>query len=305
MNEQAAEVAPGAVTRGELLYTGSVKKVFAVEGDPDTVIFEFSDRISVFDKRIPSVVPRKGEVICGMAAFWFALCAEHGIRTHFLRRLSPTELLVKRVEIERDYAKITPERRSVLVPCEFIVRHYVAGSFLDRYKGQGYSHGQRLPSPFCETSTKVERTDRLIDRDEALAISKLTPTALDDIWATCLQIDALIEAQAARGGLIHADGKKEFGIDAEGALMVVDVLGTPDEDRWWDAAAHARGEVVELSKEFVRQHYRQSGYKDALYGARARGEAEPDIPPMPPELIERCSALYVGLYERLTGEKLP
>jgi phosphoribosylaminoimidazole-succinocarboxamide synthase len=101
------------------------------------VIFEFSDRISVFDKRIPSVVPRKGEVICGLAAFWFALCAERGIRTHFLGRLSPTELLVKRVEIERDYAKITADRRSVLVPCEFIVRHYVAGSFLDRFKGRG------------------------------------------------------------------------------------------------------------------------------------------------------------------------
>jgi phosphoribosylaminoimidazole-succinocarboxamide synthase len=294
-----------AVTRGELLYTGSVKKVYAVVERADAVIFEFSDRISVFDKRIPSAVPRKGEVICRLAAFWFGRCAEAGIRTHFLAQLSPTELLVERVEIERDYARITPERRSVLVPCEFIARHYVAGSFLDRFKHQGYLHGQRLPSPYCETSTKVERTDRLIDRAEALAITKLSPDDLDAIWSVCLQIDTLIETQALRGGLIHADGKKEFGRDANGELMVVDVLGTPDEDRWWDAAAHARGEVVELSKEFVRQHYRSTGYKDALYGARARGEAEPDIPPMPAELVERCSALYIDLYERLTGEKLP
>lgn len=290
--------------KGDLLYTGSVKKVFAARDREDAVVFEFSDRISVFDKRIPSVVPRKGEVICGLAAFWFKACEAAGVRTHFLEQLTPTELLVKRVDIERDYARISRERGSLLVPCEFIVRHYVAGSFLDRFKGGGYSHGQRLEAPYCETSTKVERTDRLIDRDEALAITKLLPEELDAIWGVCLQIDALIETQAAKGGLIHADGKKEFGRDADGQLMVVDVLGTPDEDRWWDAAAHARGEIVEFSKEFVRQHYRAIGYKDALYGARARGEAEPDIPPMPPELIERCSALYVGLYERLTGGKL-
>lgn len=291
--------------KGDLLYTGSVKKVFAAEKRPDAVVFEFSDRISVFDKRIPSVVPRKGEVICGLAAFWFRACAAAGIRTHFIEQLSPTELLVERVEVERDYAKIRRDRPSLLVPCEFIVRHYVAGSFLDRFKGQGYQHGQRLPEPYCETSTKVERTDRLIDRAEALKISHLSEAELDAIWATCLKIDALIEAQAARGGLIHADGKKEFGFDARGELMVIDVLGTPDEDRWWDIEAYGRGEVHEFSKEFVRQHYRATGYKDALYGARIRGEAEPDIPPMPPELIERCSALYVGLYERLTGEKLP
>ena len=291
--------------KGDLLYTGSVKKVYAATSRPDAVVFEFSDRISVFDKRIPSEVPRKGEVICGLSAFWFRACAAAGISTHFLDQLSPTELLVKRVDIERDYAKISRERGSLLVPCEFIVRHYVAGSFLDRFKGDGWRHGQRLPQPYCETSTKVERTDRLIDRAEALQITHLTEAELDGIWAVCLEIDGLIEAQAARGGLIHADGKKEFGRDAEGRIMLVDVLGTPDEDRWWDTEGLARGEVVEFSKEFVRQHYRSIGYKDALYGARARGEAEPDIPPMPKSLIGEASALYLSLYERLTGEKLP
>lgn len=290
--------------KGELLYTGSVKKVYEAARQPGHVVFEFSDRISVFDKRIPSVVPKKGEVICGLAAFWFRQCAAAGIRTHFVEQLSPTELLVKRVDIERDYARISRERPSLLVPCEFIVRHYVAGSFLDRFKNGGWKHGQKLPEPYCETSTKVERTDRLIERAEALAITKLTESELESIWETCLRIDALIETQAAKGGLIHADGKKEFGRDADGSLMVVDVLGTPDEDRWWDMAAYARGEIQEYSKEFVRQHYRAIGYKDALYGARAKGEAEPDIPPMPNELIERCSVLYVGLYERLTGESL-
>ncbi len=289
--------------KGELLYTGSVKLVYQSTERADQVVFDFSDRISVFDKRIPNVVPQKGAVICGLASFWFERCQALGLRTHFVERLSPTEMLVERVDIERDYDRIQPDRRSVLVPCEFIVRHYVAGSFLDRFRDGGFVHGQRLQTPCCETSTKVEPTDRLIDRADALQISKLTSAELDGIWATCLRVDELIEAQVARGGLIHADGKKEFGRAADGELMLVDVLGTPDEDRWWDAAAHARGEVLELSKEFVRQHYRETGYKDALYAARKNGTAEPPIPPMPDAVVERCSALYIELYERITGEK--
>jgi phosphoribosylaminoimidazole-succinocarboxamide synthase len=288
---------------GALLYTGSVKKVYAASGREDAVVFEFSDRISVFDKRIPNEVPHKGEVICRLAAFWFERCHAAGLYTHYLETLGPRTLLVKKVEVEHDYGQITRERNTLLVPCEFIVRHYAAGSYVDRFKGNGALAGQPLVPPYCETSTKVERTDRLIDRAEALAISKLTEAELDSIWASCLKVDTLIEAQVEAGGLIHADGKKEFGRDAEGRLMLVDVLGTPDEDRWWDAAAFARGEIVEISKEFVRQHYRSTGYKDALYGARAAGTDEPDIPPMPGALVERCTELYVSLFERITGEK--
>jgi len=296
---------------GERIYEGSVKHVYTVPGRPELVRFHFTDRISVFDKWIPSHVPHKGEVLCRIAAFWFARCADLDIRTHFVEQIGPNEMWVRRVDVEPDYDRITRDRRNVLVPCEFIVRHYVAGSFFDRMQsGQlpglaagAHAYGERLPEPYCETSTKVESTDRLIDREEALAISKLTAAELDGIWRDCLAIDAVIEKQVAAGGLVHADGKKELGRDAEGRLMLVDVFGTPDEDRFWDAAALAQGEIREHSKELVRQHYRHTGYKDALYAARAGGEPEPDIPPMPEELIERTTRLYVELFERITGER--
>lgn len=296
--------------RGELLYTGSVKKVWSVEGDADRVLFEFTDRISVFDKWIPNTVPHKGEVLCRTASFWFRLLADAGVRTHFVEQVGPTEMLVERVEVEHDYARINRARRRLLVPCEFIVRHYAAGSFFDRMEKGAlpdvpagtYGYGARLQTPYCETSTKVEPTDRLIDRAEALRISDLTEAELDAIWATCLQVDALIDRQVEAGGLVHADGKKEFARAADGELMLVDVFGTPDEDRWWDAAALVRGEVQQYSKERVRQHYRATGYKDALYAARATGEAEPDIPPMPDALVAETTALYVTLFERITGE---
>lgn len=295
---------------GELLYRGSVKLVYSVPGRDDLVRFEFTDRISVFDKWIPNEVPDKGEVLCRTASFWFQKLAAAGIRTHFVEQIGPREMLVEKIAVEHDYGQITRDRHSLLVPCEFIVRHYAAGSFHDRMaagKLAGvpagtYDYGARLPAPYCETSTKVEPTDRLIDRDEALRISTLTEAELDHIWSECLKVDALIDGQVSRGGLIHVDGKKEFARDARGELMLVDVFGTPDEDRWWDAAAYARGEIIQYSKEFVRQHYRRSSYKDALYAARAAGTPEPPIPPMPDALVEEARALYVALYERITQE---
>ena len=82
----------------------------------------------------------------------------------------------------------------------------------------------------------------------------------------------------------------------------VDTFGTADEDRWWDAAAYEKGGHVELSKEFVRQYYRGTGYHKALMDARAAKTPEPDIPALPADVVKRVSELYVGLFERLTGE---
>jgi phosphoribosylaminoimidazole-succinocarboxamide synthase len=99
------------------------------------------------------------------------------------------------------------------------------------------------------------------------------------------------------------DGKKEFGMDEDRNLMVLDVFGTADEDRFWDAEKYALGEWVELSKEVVRQYYRGIGYKDALYTAREKNEPEPDIPPLPDAMIEEVSGVYRNLFERITGKK--
>ena len=86
--------------------------------------------------------------------------------------------------------------------------------------------------------------------------------------------------------------------------MIVDVFGTADEDRWWDRARYeATGEMVELSKEAIRKHYRETGYHKALYDARDAGEAEPDIPPIPGALVDEVSALYRSIADQMTGKK--
>ena len=85
--------------------------------------------------------------------------------------------------------------------------------------------------------------------------------------------------------------------------MVIDTFGTADEDRFWDAERHSAGEFVELSKEMVRQHYRSTGYHDALMAAREAGAEEPPMPPLPDDMLVSVSELYIWLYEKITGER--
>jgi len=152
-----------------------------------------------------------------------------------------------------------------------------------------------------EVTTKLEPVDRLLEPPEALELSALDAKQMDEAREMILKIDAAMESEIRPRGLLHVDGKKEFGIDADGRLMVVDTFGTADEDRFWDKDAFDRGRQVEFSKEFVRQHYRSTGYYDLLVKARETHTDEPAIPPLPPLLIDEVSRLYTTVYQRLTG----
>jgi len=92
-------------------------------------------------------------------------------------------------------------------------------------------------------------------------------------------------------------------MDADRHLMLVDTFGTADEDRFWDLAGYERGEFIELSKEFVRQYYRKTGYHERLMEARKTGHLEPNIPPLPDNVLKEVGGLYISLFERLTGQR--
>ena len=295
------------------LRKGKVKEVYEVSGDE--LEFVFTDQISVFDKVIPTLIPHKGETLCRTSAHWFQLVEDLGMRTHFLRLEGGNRMRVRRVQVIPDYDKITPKTTNFLIPLEVIARYYVAGSFHDRIKkgeirpeGTGFpkghmpAYGELLPEPFVEVTTKLEKVDRELTTSEALAISKLSRTEYDGLVEAVLKIDARLNADVRKRGLIHVDGKKEFAMDRERRLMLVDTFGTADEDRFWDLEAYEKGQQVELSKEFVRQYYRRIGYHKALMDARAAGEREPDIPPLPPDVTKEVSDLYATVFERLTGE---
>ncbi len=298
----------------KLLRKGKVKEVYEVS--PEELEFVFTDQISVFDKIVPTLVPHKGETLCRTSAHWFRLAEKLGIESHFLQIRDGNRMRVRRVEVIHDYAKITPRTTNYLIPLEVIARYYVAGSLHDRLKegrvrpedagfqkGRGPRYGEKLPKPFLEVTTKLEKIDRELREDEARKIAGLTKEDYREILDMVLRIDDALNREVERRGLIHVDGKKEFAYNADRALMVVDTFGTADEDRFWDRAAYDEGRQVELSKEVVRQHYRQIGYHAKLMEARRLGQPEPGIPALPDTVRDQVSALYVSLLERLTGEK--
>lgn len=295
----------------KLLRQGKVKDVYEV--DAHTLEFVFSDKISVFDKIIPSLIPHKGETLCRSSAFWFQVARSAGMKTHFREFIPPNRMRVEKVQV-LPYSKINKKTTSYLIPLEFICRHYIAGSLWDRikdgelkpsklgFKTDSVKYGDKLPKPFVEVTTKLEEYDRPVTKAEAMKIAGLTQREFDSVVSSVLSLDERIAEEVEKRDLIHVDGKKEYAFDENRELMIVDTFGTADEDRWWDWASYSKGEFIELSKENVRQYYRQLGYHDKLLEARKQGKAEPKIPALPEKKIKEVSNLYIEMFERITGE---
>ena len=301
---------------GEMLYSGKVKQVWSTD-DPDVLEFRYTDQISVFDQIIPSLIPRKGESLNRTTCHWFSLVEKEDIcLTHIVERNAANRCLVRRVDVYREPGTLPRDGEWVFVPLEIICRHYLAGSGWRRYQrgelkaedfgfpeGTVISQGDKLPAPCIEITTKFEPFDRVIDVDEALEIANISREELDSLTDAVIKIDHLIQREADKCGLIHVDGKKEFALGPNRVPVLVDSFGTLDEDRWWDAKAYAEGEIIQLSKEFVREHYIETGHQKELRSARDSGEEEPPIPALPQSVIDDTAALYASMFERLTGEE--
>ena len=299
----------------ELLYSGKVKQVWSTD-DPDVIEFRYTNQISVFDQIIPSLIPRKGESLNRTSCHWFRLVEEAGIcDTHVIEMNAPDRVLAQRFNVIREPGAIPRDMENVFVPLEVICRHYLAGGGWRRYKrgdvgaeefgfepGTILEEGVKLPNPYLEVSTKFEKFDRLLDREEALQISNITDDEFDAILDIVLKVDDIIQTEATKRGLIHVDGKKEFALGAGRKPVLVDSFGTLDEDRWWAAADYENGNIVSLSKEFVREYYLRTDHHDELYSAREAGTEEPPIPALPQDIIDQTAALYESMFERLTGE---
>lgn len=294
----------------KLIRKGKVKEVYE-EGQ--NLLFYFTDQISVFDKVIPSAIPYKGESLARTSAYWFSKASSMGIRNHLLEFRHKNEMVVKKFKIIE--SKILPNQDNYLVPLEFIVRYYVAGSLRDRIENGKTSfselgfknmpkYGEKLPEPLFEMTTKFEETDRLLTEEEARKIGGVSKEDVEEIREIILKMDRRINSEALDRGLIHVDGKKEFAMDEARQPILVDTFGTADEDRFWERSEYEEnGNLVEKSKEFVRQYYRSTGYHELLMKARSNREAEPPIPALPNDMISKTSKLYIDMFERITGNK--
>jgi len=269
---------------------GKVKDVYEL-GDVQ-LLFVFTDRVSAYDVVLPSVIPRKGEVLCKLAAFWF----DYLKTPHHMVRLDNSNRMVV--------------RKLKMVPVECVVRGYLYGSLHDRLvKGEISLPvepvlASKLPEPIFDPTTKSDVKDEPITIEQIENEGWLDPEQIEALKETSINIYNTMSLRAEGAGFILADLKLEFGFDEEGNILLADSIG-PDEFRLWPKDQYAPGKIQEsYDKQPIRDWLAKMGYKKTLDEARRAGQPTPRPPDLPPDLVAETSRRYVVAYERLTGLKL-
>ncbi|PIB90882.1 phosphoribosylaminoimidazolesuccinocarboxamide synthase [Caulobacter sp. FWC2] len=254
-----------------------------------------SDRLSAFDRNL-CAVPYKGQVLTETARYWFDATADI-CPNHVVAYPDPNVLIGRRLE---------------MLPVELVVRGYLAGttstSILTLYnKGERQMYGvtlpdglranQRLPEPILTPTSKAADGDHDAPLSPAQILEQglLTADQWDKLSAYALALFARGQALAAERGLILADTKYEFGLDADGAIVLADEIHTPDSSRFWKAATYdARFEAGERPDSFDKDFVR------AWVAQRCDPYNDP-IPEIPADLIRQTSDVYIEAFETITG----
>lgn len=275
----------------------------------DALLMVATDRVSAFDVVLPQPVPRKGEVLTLLSAWWFARTSDI-VPNHFLS--------VDPAHIEHRYPQLASTRqiwarRSTLArklepfPVECVVRGYIAGSAWKEYRTSGTLAGeplpdgliesQRLPVPIFSPATKAEEGhDENITFEEAASI--VGRAVAEELRESSIAIYERGSEIAEPRGIILADTKFEFGRGADGRIRVIDEMLTPDSSRFWPADRYEPGRP---QPSFDKQPVR-----DYLEGLVAAGEwdRQPPPPDLPAEQVEETSRRYQEAFRRLTGIEL-
>lgn len=291
-----------------LLRKGKVREVYEV--DAGRLLLVASDRVSAFDVVMAEPVPRKGAVLTQLSAFWFRM----------FRSLGPSHYLTADAdEIVKEVPKLSAHREEISgramlvtraepVPFECVIRGYISGSAWKEYAASGTLAGEALPAGLLESSrfpaprfspaTKAE-TGHDENVTEATMAGALGAERTGELKARSLAIFAAGESHAERRGIIIADTKFEFGIDANGRVVLIDEVMTPDSSRFWPADRYMPGKT---QPSFDKQPLR-----DYLSGLKAQGKwnMEAPPPPLPDEVVQATSARYLEAYRLITGTPLP
>ncbi|MHA7647325.1 phosphoribosylaminoimidazolesuccinocarboxamide synthase [Nitrosopumilus sp. S4] len=273
----------------KFLTSGKVKDLYDV--DESTLLFKFSNRVSAYDVKFKQDIPKKGEVLCKFAEFWFN---ELKVPNHFVRRESDTEIIVKKMR---------------MLPIECVVRGYFYGSLVSRWKngevtvpeGTDTTLAAKLPEPIFDPTTKSEH-DIPINKEKALEMSLVNEEQYNWLKKTSIEIYKNMAQIADKAGFILADLKLEFGI-LDDQITLGDSIG-PDEYRLWPKDSFEVGKIQEAyDKQLLRDWLTANGYQKQFDDARKNGE-EPIPPQIPDEIIEKMTQRYVIAYEKLTGNTL-
>lgn len=280
------------------LHRGKVRDIYAV--DDDKLLIVQTDRLSAFDVILPDPIPGKGKLLTALSAFWFAKLA-HIIPNH-LTGIAP-ESVVAAHERDQVADRAFVIRRLRPLPIEAIVRGYIVGSGWKDYQATGAICGIRLPAGLQQAekipggaiftpSTKAQAGLH----DENIALTEveqqLGKELTDKVSEKAVQLYTEAADYAAQRGIIIADTKFEFGLDAAGALYLIDEVLTPDSSRFWPIDQYHTGiSPPSYDKQFVRDWLETQDWNK-----------KSPAPTLPENIIQQTVDKYREALMRLTAD---
>lgn len=282
-----------------LVHRGKVRDVYEV--DEDRILLVATDRLSAFDCILPNPIPDKGVILTQLSAFWFnklnALTANHLITAGFDEM---PEIIKENVELK---GRSTLVKRTKVFPVECVVRGFLEGSGWKNYQASGEICGHklpenlqqcdRLPEPIFTPATKaVTGHDENISEAECAHI--IGTENAGKLKSLSLNIYKTASEYALSRGIIIADTKFEFGIDADGQILLIDEILTPDSSRFWSLEKYSPGKAQpSFDKQFVREYLESLNW-----------DKTPPAPDLPEEIIEATRNRYLQAFTLLTGKIL-
>jgi phosphoribosylaminoimidazole-succinocarboxamide synthase len=280
-----------ALTDLKLHASGKVREIYE-EGHQ--LIMVASDRISVYDVILPTLIPDKGRVLTQMSIFWFEQTGDI-CPNHFISEDVPPEAKGRGIRV----------RKLDMYPVECVVRGYLSGSGWREYRETGAVCGielptgmresEQLPEPIFTPATKAElgEHDENIDFERAAEIIGDHPL-MEELRRVSIEIYRRAADHAAERGIILADTKFEFGASPGAEIVLADEVLTPDSSRFWPADDYEPGRSqASFDKQYVRDYSDSIGW-----------DHTPPGPELPSEVVENTRAKYVEAFERITGRSL-
>ena len=296
-----AALLESSLTSLPLIARGKVRENYAVGSD--RILMVASDRLSAFDVIMGEAIPGKGALLTQMALFWFDKL--DGIVPNHLTGDDPLSVVTEAEKAQVKDRSMLVKRLKPL-PVEAVVRGYLAGSGWAQYQVNGevcgvklpagLKNASKLPAPIFTPATKAE----MGDHDENISFERMVEIVGIDLAARVRDISIALYQRAAdfalTKGIIIADTKFEFGLDADGTLTLMDEVLTPDSSRYWPVETYVEGKnPPSYDKQFVRDWLEQ-----ALVNGQPWGKTAP-APALPDAVINKTAAKYREALHRLTA----
>jgi phosphoribosylaminoimidazole-succinocarboxamide synthase len=271
--------------------SGKVRDLYV--NDKNELLLLASDRISAFDWVLPTPIPNKGKILTQLSLFWFELL-EKQISNHLISLDVPSKVAGRAVIV----------KKLKMIDVECVARGYLTGSGLKEYQATGTVADQALPAGLLNGSeltpalfspaTKADIGDHDININYSQLVALVGSNRAEQLREKTLAIYQFAREYARSRGIIIADTKFEFGLDADDQLLLADEALTPDSSRFWDAKQWLPGDTqASFDKQFLR---------DWLVNSDWDQRSSP--PHLPHDIVEKTAHRYEQAFTLLTGRKL-